>query len=183
MSFRNLEGQLARWLERLQQYDFDVCYRSGKAHGNADGLSRRPCLETSCRYCTKIELNEGSKEETCGRRVFAEENSQEWRSAQLQDPVVSKIIQAKKAGRRFDWQEISPGEPSLKIYWTYWEMLTIIDGVLYKKWLFPNLQKNILQIIAPKQRIQEILNEAHNSPSGGHFGINKTLQKIRKRFY
>ncbi|XP_071580542.1 uncharacterized protein [Temnothorax nylanderi] len=32
MSFRNLEGQLARWLERLQQYDFDVCYWSGKAH-------------------------------------------------------------------------------------------------------------------------------------------------------
>ncbi|XP_077277424.1 uncharacterized protein LOC143905721 isoform X1 [Temnothorax americanus] len=103
MSFRNLEGQLARWLERLQQYDFDVYYRSGKAHGNADGLSRRPCLETSCRYCAKIELNEESEEKTCGRIVFVEENLQEWRSAQLQDPIVSKIIQAKEAGRRPDW--------------------------------------------------------------------------------
>ena len=100
MSFRNLERQLARWLERLQQYDFDVCYRSGKAHGNADGLSRRPCLETSCRYCAKVELNEGSKEETCGRIVFTRENLQDWRSAQLQDLVISKIIQAKEAGRR-----------------------------------------------------------------------------------
>lgn len=28
MSFKNLEGQLARWLERLQQYEFEIYYRN-----------------------------------------------------------------------------------------------------------------------------------------------------------
>jgi len=37
MSFRELEGQLARWLERLQQYDFDVVHQKGLSHKNADG--------------------------------------------------------------------------------------------------------------------------------------------------
>lgn len=55
MSFRDLEGQLARWLERLQQYDFEIIYRKGKVHKNTDGLSRRPCEKNSCTYCTKIE--------------------------------------------------------------------------------------------------------------------------------
>ena len=34
------EGQLARWLEVLSQYQFDIEYRPGRFHGNADGLSR-----------------------------------------------------------------------------------------------------------------------------------------------
>lgn len=32
MSFRNVQGQLLRWLQKLQQYDFDVVHRAGKNH-------------------------------------------------------------------------------------------------------------------------------------------------------
>ena len=39
MSFKNPEGQLARWLEELSQFDFQIVHRQGKKHGNADGLS------------------------------------------------------------------------------------------------------------------------------------------------
>jgi len=34
--------QLARWLNLIGQYDFEVAHRSGKRHGNAHGLSRKP---------------------------------------------------------------------------------------------------------------------------------------------
>ena len=42
MSFRQPEGQVARWLERLQEYDFTIEHRPGRNHANADALSRRP---------------------------------------------------------------------------------------------------------------------------------------------
>jgi hypothetical protein len=58
--FRELDGQLARWLETLAQYDFEIIHRKGRQHGNADGLSRRPCLEMSCKHCEKAELMEYS---------------------------------------------------------------------------------------------------------------------------
>jgi len=41
----------------------------------------------------------------------------------------------------------------------------------------------VIQLIVPKIRIKQILEESHDSPAGGHFGINRTLEKIRKRFY
>ncbi|CAG2248426.1 unnamed protein product [Mytilus edulis] len=55
MNFKNPEGQMARWLEVLGTYDFEIQHRAGRIHSNADALSRRPCLATSCKYCNRIE--------------------------------------------------------------------------------------------------------------------------------
>ena len=41
-SFKEPQGQLARWLEELSQYDMEIVHRPGKSHGNADSLSRMP---------------------------------------------------------------------------------------------------------------------------------------------
>ena len=69
MRFRRPEGQLARWLEELSQYDMDIIHRAGAKHSNADGLSRIPenencdCFHAGahledlpckgCNYCTR----------------------------------------------------------------------------------------------------------------------------------
>ena len=39
--FKEPEGQVARWLEPLQEYEFTTEHRPGKTHGNADALSHR----------------------------------------------------------------------------------------------------------------------------------------------
>ena len=44
-NFKNPRGQVARWLERLSDFDFEVEHRPGQLHGNADGLSRFPLQE------------------------------------------------------------------------------------------------------------------------------------------
>ncbi|CAC5392821.1 Retrovirus-related Pol polyprotein from transposon 297,Retrovirus-related Pol polyprotein from transposon 17.6,Transposon Ty3-I Gag-Pol polyprotein,Transposon Ty3-G Gag-Pol polyprotein,Retrovirus-related Pol polyprotein from transposon 412 [Mytilus coruscus] len=56
VNFKNPEGQLARWLETLGAYDFQipVIHRPGRIHSNADALSRRPCPD-DCSYCSKVE--------------------------------------------------------------------------------------------------------------------------------
>ena len=39
-SFREPEGQIARWLEVLAEYEFTITHRPGVKHTNADALSR-----------------------------------------------------------------------------------------------------------------------------------------------
>ncbi|GFW23820.1 retrovirus-related Pol polyprotein from transposon 297 [Trichonephila clavipes] len=56
MNFRNTESQVARWIQRLNEYYFDIRHRKGSSHGNADALSRRPCPE-NCRHCSRVETN------------------------------------------------------------------------------------------------------------------------------
>ena len=55
MNFKQPGGQLARWLETLSMYDFNIEHRQGRVHSNADGLSRRPCYSHDCKHCENSE--------------------------------------------------------------------------------------------------------------------------------
>ena len=45
-SLKEPEGQLARWLESLQEYDFYIQHRKGSNHQNADALSQHPAHQS-----------------------------------------------------------------------------------------------------------------------------------------
>ena len=71
LDFKEPEGQLARWLQVISTYDLVIQHRPGKLHGNADGLSRRPCKQCgreepgygACRVVTRSQGKEDSQEE------------------------------------------------------------------------------------------------------------------------
>ena len=58
-NFKNPRGQVARGLERLLDFAFEMEHRPGQLHGNTDGLSRFPWDERSLekveRYTTLIQ--------------------------------------------------------------------------------------------------------------------------------
>ncbi|PIK55024.1 hypothetical protein BSL78_06756 [Apostichopus japonicus] len=64
LNFKQPEGQIARWLEMLGTYNYEIQHRPGSKHGNADALSRRPCVD--CRYCLRLEETELSTVEDTG---------------------------------------------------------------------------------------------------------------------
>ena len=41
-NFKEPEEKLARWLEKLKEFQFEIVYRKGEVHSNADALSRIP---------------------------------------------------------------------------------------------------------------------------------------------
>jgi len=135
-------------------------------------------------YCARIKTKEALRqEELIARMILEENNLVEWRQDQLQDPNISIFLLGKEVGVRSIWQKIVSKGTAAKVYWSYWDSLEIQNGVLYKRWETPNLKNTVIQVIVPKTRIKQILEEAHDFLSGGHFKINKTLEKIRKRFY
>ena len=48
LNFKEPQGQLARFLEYISEYNFQIQHREGKKHGNADSLSRSGAPEPSC---------------------------------------------------------------------------------------------------------------------------------------
>ena len=49
---------MARWIEKLQNYEFQIEHRKGQLHNNADALSRRPC-QLYCKHCSLAEKKQG----------------------------------------------------------------------------------------------------------------------------
>ena len=73
--FRNIQGQLARWLEELSQYDFSIIHRPGKLHGNADGMSRIPDTLQPCEcYVAGVEVTSLS----CGGCLYCTRAHHQW---------------------------------------------------------------------------------------------------------
>jgi len=112
MSFRELEGQLARWLERLQQYDFNVIYRKGLFHKNADGLSRQLCETEDCHNCARVERKSVSKQE----EIIALEEEDLERQDQRKDPSISIMILGKETNIRPPHSEITALDISAQVY-------------------------------------------------------------------
>ena len=68
-SLKVAEGQLARWLGHLEQYDYSIEHRPGRVHNNADSLSRRPC-ESSCAHYERKGRRDSKKSESKCSRIF-----------------------------------------------------------------------------------------------------------------
>jgi hypothetical protein len=183
LSFKNLEGQTARWIKRLQEYSFTSEHSQCKKHNNADALSRRPCQE-DCTYCHKVEAQTDVKQ----IRAIAAIATGGWDSAtlrteQLNDPDIGPILQDVETGRRPEWKDITDRSPTYKSYWAQWKSLAVRNGILEHNWESANGRSKIAQIILPWSRVKDVLTELHDGSSGGHLGVNKTLNKVRQRFY
>ena len=61
--------------------------------------------------------------------------------------------------------------------------LELKDAILYRKFFNDTGQVKYLQYCLPKHLWQEVVYRLHNSPSGEHIGMGRTLEEFRKRFY
>lgn len=187
LNFKNPEGQVARWLEALQEYDFEIQHRPGRLHANADALSRRPCAVLECRYCQRQE--ERDQPLTVAAIQTADcEGSSPWTSAQLQqcqeaDATLAVVINWLATGRRPEWTEVSAHGPEVKAYQSQWGNLELHDGLVHRRWKAPGRGSDLLQLLVPRELRQQVLQTVHGSVGAGHYGIAKTLRRLRGRFY
>ncbi|KAL5018579.1 hypothetical protein ScPMuIL_004301, partial [Solemya velum] len=165
MGFKEPQGQIARWLEFLSSYQFTIEHRVGSKHLNADALSRIP-------VCSTITFDQFGWSKTDILKF------------QSEDPVLQIMIELlKKHDDRPHFNEISSDNKDVKSYWIQWEQLELSDDVLYRKWFDPATNETRKLLIVPPEMRNEILTLAHDSTTGGHFGIKKTRDKIRQIFY
>ena len=73
--FRHLEGQLARWLQELSQYDFKILHRKGTDHQNADSLSH---IRDQLKECDCYRAGSKVEELPCGGCKYCRRAHQQW---------------------------------------------------------------------------------------------------------
>jgi hypothetical protein len=138
-NFEKAEGQLARRLEVLGTYNFNIKHWAGLKHGNADGLSRRPSVD--CTHCDKrdeheIHLinssptrhiskpgNDNTEDSDLSTNWVESKPTNELQEDQLNDPVLRIVHAWLQSKQKPAWVDISHLSQVHHAYWGQWDRL------------------------------------------------------------
>ena len=64
-----------------------------------------------------------------------------------------------------------------------WEQLELHNGLLYRKYENADSDNGFLQLVVLAKYHNDILQALHAGIAGGHLGQDKTLSRLKERFY
>lgn len=139
-NFSGLEGQLARWVEQLANFEYKIIHRPGKQHANADALSRLPGLVGGdigdgggnfSQPKGQVTARAVSEAEGMGDALRDLEGSEdELVKAQQRDPDIQLLVRL-KSGLEDSSREVE-GNPALVKYLPVWDQLQVQNQQLVR---------------------------------------------------
>jgi len=161
-------GQQARWLEILEEFDFQIEHRAGSKHCNADALSRRICA-------TSLQNNDPG----------LDAGPVNWPVAQQTDLSLKFLYQLLKDGKpKPAPEDLTAYCAEVKNLCRQYDNLEITNNDILCRRFCNNINgQTHLQIIVPQAMRREIAAELHKGLNGGHLGIRRAKAQLQKRFY
>ena len=198
-SFKDPQGQIARWLEVLAQYDVEIQHREGRRHLNADALSRKPSHGneddsewTEFKEDVDDVVDLGNKVRAVTRSKTKESiascswidgySTQEMSNLQNEDSCLKLLHKWTDNGAIPSRDDVNKFGPDVRKFWINWQTIERINNVLYMKRILHDDSVQYLLLVPEKLR-KEVLDVFHSSVSAGHFGVSKTTSKIKEKFY
>ncbi|GBG62187.1 hypothetical protein CBR_g29387 [Chara braunii] len=169
LSLRNntdYTGTLGRWAVRLQDYDFDICHRATRQHGNADGLTHlllpnkcpanerlipwRPEVAATKPHYGELHMLRDSLSELTKaerRRVTERAKDYRWQGSTLQkrkvdDDGESSRLTVPNPLARFDWTRAAHEEDAVHFAVKYTEKAIEKNG-----WYWLGIRKDVKYIV------------------------------------
>ena len=178
MTADNLNPRLARWVARLKLYDFEILYRPGPENGNADALSRlaldKP-TEDNDDETTPVSIN------NIQIRVINIDASNA-KVSQLLDENIRWIYELKLRASQQNIHtiiEATPTNSEQRSYYQQWNRLRIVGKNVFRE-IIDQANNVKYQYIVPQNQRDQAIKRAHEN---GHFGVDKTMERIREKSY
>lgn len=170
---RDPHHRLARWVAQLQGFEFDVVYKKGSLHLDADCMSRlvdRPdpvvdvdhadCVRSICEISSQEFLDNELQQQN-------DEAQLDIRSEQREDSYCNKYIEILES------TTLSVAEKRRRA-----RNFTMQDELLYRV-----QYDDIFLLVIPERRRSAVLLSCHDIPLAGHLGFSKTFSVIKCRYY
>ena len=176
-------GQQARWLEILEEFNFEILHRPGRHHGNADSLSRRPCrqcqMETA-EVCAIRSRVANSAVPPVHTKVWSMPEIAEEQKKDVELASIYKFI--RNPEDTVDVEKLKE-DIIFRSYYVQRQLLVVNNDVLMRKWISADELSEKMLIVAPKVMREQLCLQAHQGFGAGHLGLKKTKARIRSRAY
>jgi hypothetical protein len=110
-------------------------------------------------------------------------NNDELENEQRNDTTLKLILSWKENNLKPSWAEVSKYGTEVKNYWNRIDSLEIKENILCRKWESEDGQTITWQIVIPDKLKASVLQQLHDSVTGGHLGVKKTLSKVRHIYF
>lgn len=177
-----------RWVQQLANYDYQIQYRPGREHTNADVLSRYPTTEaeTSAPVTPPEEQLLVAAVEAPGAQVEAVPVSWgwdpcRWKELQGQDQdllVVREYLQRRALPPAKVRKRLSSAGRRLL---SHWAKLSLREGVICRTVLDSTTHAQLIQLVVPPHQTAPLLRAYHSQL--GHQGQERTLSLLRRNFF
>ena len=169
-------GQLARWLEELQEFQMDIQHRKGVSHGNADALSRRPC-PSECKPCSRQE--ETSTEATPGVTMVQHANPVTLAQRQQTEAPLRILYHVVQQSQAITDEQLQEADSELKRWAKLQDHARLReDGVLQVQ--INQSYRTLLVTAAPPSIRKALITEVHHA---NHMGEYRTYRKLQLNWY
>jgi hypothetical protein len=187
LNFKDPSGQVARWLECLAEFDYEIQHQAGRLHGNADALSRKPrrnrqhgdcpsCGPTFKRTPDQQGLMAEEVPSVNTINVRTKWSTEYIAKAQWNDQDIRAVYEHIKAGEDEVPQPLLQGCSTVtRAIWAQLKLLEMMDDVPDS----PDRQR----LLMPEALAKPIIADAHEGFAGGHLGIRKTVAKVKARVW
>ena len=177
-SFKEPDGLLARWIEKLGQFDFEIKHEAGKKIPHADCLSRVPQTEDQVK--DRNQVNQINTEEkniwSIGLGKSVEQLVEHQKNA-ADLIILRNWIENRKRPQR---KHMAGASRALWKLWTDFRKLRIENDLIKRQKCIDEFN-NLTQIVIQRSLLKEILPFLHEHC--GHFGMAKTFDRVGERFY
>ncbi len=204
MTVKNPAARLARWITRLEQYDFKIEYRKGSLHQNADALSRWPLEDPNDHgendnndiLINHIEVQDDEHVYII-KPTRKRKDDQEWIELNIQAIQTRPIEEhdAQNSDSDIQWVKallkeneskpvvpVSELNPERKCYLNCWNDLFLSDELLWRK-VDDGLGNQSAQYIVPVNKRPLLMEQLHTSIYSGHLRFDKMIDRARKSFF
>ena len=162
----DLSGWIARWILLLQEFNYKVVVKSGKANANADYLSRQRGTEAlediQAKFPDEFDNKPNRKEEQVLHITGEDESEFSDIIAYLVDRIYPTGLNREE--KNVFQHKVAP--------------FTIIHGILFRL----GADKQLKRCLEKKER-KQVMRALHSGPSGGHFAANTIANRIRSAGY
>ncbi|KAG1936037.1 interleukin-1 receptor accessory protein-like 1-A [Pimephales promelas] len=178
-----------RWVAQLANYDYQLKYRPGREHVNADALSRLPAtqrddqaplgaLGTEDELLVAVVEAPGAPESVPSSWGW---DPGRWRELQQRDADLGQLLLYLRQGNMPRAEERRSQTVGVRQLLRQWKRLQLREGVICRSRRDPRTQETVHQVVVPEGQVSELLNAYHTHT--GHQGQERTLSLLRRYFH
>ena len=195
-NFHEPTGQLARWLERLADFNYEIQHRPGKSHGNADGLSRRPSPTVAPPPSNPDEhlplsvaatnIPDDTPDDLTSSAWFPGWSTSDVFKAQRDEPLLAYLCEC--IDNHTAPSSSHPATTGIsrvdRHLLSEFDRLELHNTLLFRRFVPTSIDDDShIQLVVPAQFRSQVLEASHSHATGGHLGTTRMFARISHDFY